>query len=94
MYGFGDNEVFLQDWNDVIVIYSPGGTASTFFDWFWKSDHNILIVFHSKFLSDMHGFRDNEILLQTGYDVIVISPTGGAARNFWIADAEMVTPIL
>jgi len=26
----------------------------------------------------MHGFRDNEVLLQAGYDVIVISPLGGA----------------
>jgi len=24
----------------------------------------------------MHGFRDNAILLLTGYDVIVISPLG------------------
>jgi len=25
-------------------------------------------------LVTIHGFRDNEVLLQTGYDVIVISP--------------------
>jgi len=34
-------------------------------------------VFHSNFLSVMHGFRDNEVLLPTGNDVIVISPLGG-----------------
>jgi len=32
--------------------------------------------------------------LQAGYDVIVISPPGGAARNFSIADSERLIPIL
>jgi len=41
-----------------------------------------LIVSHSNFLSGMHGFRDNEVLLQAGYEVIVISPPGGALRYF------------
>jgi len=41
----------------------------------------------------MHGFRDNEVLLQAGYDVIMISPPGYAARNFLIADSERATPI-
>jgi len=30
----------------------------------------------------MHGLRDNEVLLLTGYDVIVSPPPGGAARTF------------
>jgi len=30
----------------------------------------------------MHGFRDNEVLLPTGYDVIVISPPGVALCYF------------
>jgi len=30
----------------------------------------------------MHGFRDNEVLLQAGYDVIVIYPQGGASGEF------------
>jgi len=38
--------------------------------------------FHSNVLSAMHGFRDNEVLLQSGYDVVVISPSGGASRYF------------
>jgi len=29
----------------------------------------------------MHGFRDNEVLLPTGYDVIVSPPPGAAART-------------
>jgi len=36
----------------------------------------------------MYGFRDNEYLLQAGYDVIMISPPGSAARTFLIADSE------
>jgi len=30
----------------------------------------------------MHGFQDNEVLLPTGYDVIVSPPPGGAALTF------------
>jgi len=30
----------------------------------------------------MQGFWDNEVLLQAGYDVIVISPPEGAPRYF------------
>jgi len=41
-----------------------------------------MIVIHSNFLSAMHGVLDNEVLLQTGNDVIVISPPGGASGNF------------
>jgi len=33
-------------------------------------------------LSVMHGFRDNEVLLQAGNDVIVISPPGAALGEF------------
>jgi len=49
---------------------------------FWKSDHDFLTAFHSNFLSGMHGFRDNEVLLPTGYDVYVSPRPGGAARTF------------
>jgi len=41
----------------------------------------------------MHGFQDNEVLLPTGCDVIVIYPAGGAARNLLIADSERATQI-
>jgi len=51
-------------------------------DGFWKSERDFLIVFHSNFSPGMHGFRDNEVLLLTGYDVIVIYPLGGALRYF------------
>ena len=37
---------------------------------------------HSKFSSIMHRFRDNDVFLQTGNDVMVIPPLGGAVRSF------------
>jgi len=39
-------------------------------------------VFHVNFLSGMHGFRDNEVLLEGGYNVIVISSLEGASGKF------------
>jgi len=42
----------------------------------------------------MHGFRDNEVSLQAGYDVIVSSPLGGASANFhdafWKSDHDFL----
>jgi len=40
-----------------------------------------MIMINNIFLAAMHGFQDNEVLLQAGYDVIVISPPGGAAHD-------------
>jgi len=53
-----------------------------------------MIMIKVTFLSGMPGFRDNEVLLQAGNDVIVISPSGRAEPNFLIADFERATPIL
>jgi len=39
----------------------------------------------------MLGFRDKEVFLQPGYDVIVISPPKGAARHFLIVEFERAT---
>jgi len=57
-----------------------------------------MIVIHCNFLTRVHGFRDNEVLLQVGYDVIVISPPGGgeitmtiqanSIRRFFMTDSE------
>jgi len=70
----------------------PGMTSSWFLrlgalqmiiqDEFWKNEHDFLIVLQSNFLFVMHGFRDNEVLLQSRYDVIVISSLGGASGEF------------
>jgi len=82
MHGFHDNEVVLLTGYDVVVSPPPGGDHAILHDGFWKIDFDFLIVFHSNFLSSMHGFRDNEFLLPTGYDVIVISPLGGVLADF------------
>jgi len=46
------------------------------------SDQDFMIVINTNFLTAMHGFRDNEVLLPTGYDVIVISPLGAFKTGF------------
>jgi len=40
------------------------------------------MVLHSKLLSEMRGLQDNKVLLQAGYDVMVISQLGGTAGEF------------
>jgi len=57
------------------------------YDGFWKSDYDLPIVIHSNFLSVMHGLRDNEILLQAEYDVIV-SLRQGAQHALFMTDSE------
>jgi len=79
MHGFPDNKVLLQAGYDVIVISLPGALYAILHGRFRKSNHDFLIAFHSNFLSAMNGFRDNEVLLPTGYDAIVISPPGSAS---------------
>jgi len=37
----------------------------------------------------MHGFQDNEVLLQAGYNVIVISPLGRFRR--FMTDSQRAT---
>jgi len=42
----------------------------------------------------MHGFRDNEVLLQAGYDVTVIFPLGALPAKFhdgfWKSDHDFL----
>jgi len=59
-----------------------GALHAILYHGFWKRDYDFLIVFHSNVLSGMHGLLDNKVLLQGGYDVIVISPLEGASGNF------------
>ena len=47
-----------------------------------KGENGFLLVFDSNLTSIMHCFRDNDVFLQTGNDVMVIPPLGGAARSF------------
>jgi len=83
MHGFRDNEVLFQTGYDVIVISSPGGASGDFHDGFWTSEHDFLIVIHNNVLAAMLGFRDHEVLLQAGYDVIVTSSPGGASGDVY-----------
>jgi len=83
MHGFRHNEVSLQAGYDVIVISTlEEALPATFYDGIWKNDYDFLLMCHSNFLSVLHGFRGNEVLLQAGYDVMVISPLGGASGDF------------
>jgi len=94
MRGFRDNEVLLQAGYDVIVISPQRALHAIFQDRFWRSDRDFPIAFYSNFFVTMHGFRDNEVLLQTGYDVMVISPLGGDSGDFdggfWKSDYDFL----
>jgi len=83
MHGFWDNKVLLQAGYNVIMISSPRSASDDFSGRILKSEHDFLIVIQSNFLFVMHGFRDNEILLQAGYDVNVISLPGGTSGEFF-----------
>jgi len=52
-----------------------GAFQAIFHDGFCKSDHDFPIAFHSNVLYAMHGLRKNEVLLPTGYDVILSPPS-------------------
>jgi len=81
MHGFRHNDVLLPTGHDVIVSPPPEKAAHTF-DGFYESDRDFQLMIHSNFLATMHGFRDNEVVLPTAYDVIVSPPPGGASRDF------------
>jgi len=88
MHGFRDNEVFLLTGYDGMVIPPPRGALKRLFMTDSERANDFLIVFHSNFFSVMNGFRDNEVLFQAGYDVIVISPLGESFDIlFWLVIA-------
>jgi len=47
-----------------------------------ESDHDFQKAFYSNSRYWMHGFRDNDVLLQAGYNVIVIFPLGAFQAIF------------
>jgi len=91
MHGFWDYEVLLQDGYDVLC---QGVLYEIFHDWFWKTNHDFMILIHINFLAAVHGFRDNEVLLPTAYDVIVIPPPGALFaifhEGFWTSDHDFL----
>jgi len=67
------------------------GTLHTLFhDGFWKSDHDFQLMIHSNLPATKYGFRDNKVVLPTGFDEIVSPPPEGASRDFH-ADSERAT---
>jgi len=81
-HGFRDNEVFCKPDITSSSFGRQEALHAIFHDGFWKSDHNLLIVFHSNFVSKMHGFWDNKVLLQDRYDVIIISSPRGTSDDY------------
>jgi len=75
-------------WN---LVRFKGSLHTILHNGFWKSEHDFLIAIPINFIFAMHGFRDNDVLMQAEYNVIVISPPGGATRNFLMADSERAT---
>ena len=59
-----------------------GAPCSVLNDEIWKGSYEFQLVFYSNFTSILHRFRDNDVFLQTGDDVMVIPPLGGAVRSF------------
>jgi len=59
-----------------------------------KGNNGFLSVFNSNFVSIMHHFRDNKVFLQTGKNVIVISPLGASYiilhDLFWKGDPKFI----
>jgi len=94
MHDFRNNKVFLKTGYDVIVIYPPGALHAICHDEFWKNDHHFLVVIHSIFISAKHGIQYNEVLLPTGYDVMVSLPPGALHAlfhdGFWKSDPDFL----
>jgi len=78
MHVFRDNEVYCKPDMTSSWFIVQGVLHAVLFVGFWKRDYDFLTAFHINLLSVMNGFRDDEVLLQARYDVIVISPLGGA----------------
>jgi len=79
MHGFRDNDVLVPTVSVVNASPPQFALLAISRDGFWNSEHDYLIVNQSNFSTGMHGFPDNEVYLQAGYDIIVISPLRGAS---------------
>jgi len=94
MHGFWDNKDYYKPDMTLSQFLRLGALQMLIQDAFWKSEHDLLIVIQSNFLFVMHGFRDYEVLLQAGYDVIVISRLGALPVNFhdaiWKSDHDFL----
>ena len=68
---------------DVFVMIPLGGAV---YSSQWRisvGDKLFLKLINRNFISNMHCFRNKDVFLQTGTDVVVLCPPGGAVRCFW-----------
>jgi len=90
-HGFRDNEVFCKPDITSSWFGRQGTLHAIFHDGFWKRDCDFIIVFHGNVFSGIHGLRDNEVLLQAEYDIIVILSDRKRFRQIFITDSERAT---
>ena len=73
----------MQTQNDVISIFPLGGAVYSYQRRNLKElYYGLQLVFNNNFTSITLRFRDNDVFLQTGNDVMVLYPLGGAVRSF------------
>jgi len=81
------------DMTSAFVLHQ-GALHTRLHDGFQKRTHDFVIAFHSNFIFGMHGFRDNEVVLQAGYDLIAISPLGGVSHTqILMTESERATHV-
>ena len=59
-----------------------GALCAVLKDGNWKVCYGFLLVFNRNCFSIMHHLRDNNVILLTGYHVMVLCPLGGIVRSF------------
>ena len=64
--------------NDVKAISPLGGAEGDSYLRIWKNDLDFVIVFSGNYTCIIHHFREIEVFLLAGNDVIALSPLGGA----------------
>jgi hypothetical protein len=66
----------------MVIYLRQGASYVVNNDRFWKGNYDFLQVVYSNFDFLTHRFIDNAIFLQTGNNVIVISPLGGTVYGY------------
>jgi len=89
---FRNNEALLPTGYDVMVSSPLGVASGVFYDGFWKSEHDFLVVIHRNILSVMHGFRDNVVLLQAGYGFLIVIHSNFSYVMHGFRDDEVLLP--
>ena len=74
------------------MIFPPGALHTVLNDGFRKGDNIFLKLINRNFISIIHCFRNNVILLLTGTDVMVLYPLGGRCTQFLMTNSEKAIP--